>query len=254
MNLTKRIAASLVIGAAALGCSMPANAGFTEFAIRGTPIINTGPPLEFVTDDPGDKAALGSNDINGFRIGDITKLGIERVDDITRFSNGSGPNVAPYFNIWITDGAGHFAVVANEPSNPAFQALYNNGVYDLSFDDLSDKVAKIYETDDTSWLPNNGVGLTFADLATFVIRPPTPTEQASLTGIGTGAPRVLGTNEAFGVNWVFGDTLSNYVSGDPGFQVQNAVVAAAVPEPASLLFLGAGVVGLCAIRRRRRRS
>jgi hypothetical protein len=37
---------------------------------------------------------------------------------------GSGPAVAPYFNIWITDGLGNYAVVANEPSNPSFQPLF----------------------------------------------------------------------------------------------------------------------------------
>lgn len=43
-----------------------AMADFIPFEIRGTPIINdSGTQVEFIIDNPGDKAALGSNDING---------------------------------------------------------------------------------------------------------------------------------------------------------------------------------------------
>ena len=107
--------------------------------------------------------------------------------------------------------------VANEPSDPAFQALYSSG-YDLSFADLSDKVAKIYENSDKSWLPNNGVGLTFADLAAYTILAPSVVQlTAGWSGLSTGAPRELSSNVAYGVNWIFGDTLSNYVSGESGY-------------------------------------
>jgi len=231
-------------GLLVLGSSASASAAFVSFEIRNTPTINENTPApgqtEFIIDGGGDKAALGSNDISGQTLGNIGNLHIDRLDDRTRFTAGSGPYVAPYLNFWITDGLGNYAVVANEPSNAAFQPLYNNG-YDLSFADLSDKVAKIYENADQSWLPNNGVGLTFADLAGYVIQAPTVGELTTgWTGLGTGAPRELGTNVAYGVNWVFGDTLSNYVSGDDGYIVANASVSA-IPVPAAVWLFGSSL-------------
>ena len=252
----RSIAGAIGVAAIALVTTQPANAAFVSYVIRNSgggnaPAINDlgGGQTEFVIAEGGQKAALGSNDVNGMTLGSITNLRIDRLDDETRFPAGSGPATAPYLNFWITDGT-HFAVVANEPSNPDFQPLYNNG-YDLDFADLADKPAKIFETSDKTWLPNNGIGLTFSDLAGFQILAPTPAQILVQPGIGTGAPRELGTNIAYGVNWVFGDTLANYVSGDEGYVVANArVAAAAAPEPAALALFGLGLIGLVGLRKR----
>jgi hypothetical protein len=257
MKLGKRTLAALSIS---LAMAAPlAHANFVEYIIRGnaTEGLPTIGPVsggtEIVIAYASQKAALGSNDINGLTLGSLLNVSITRFDERSRFAAGSGPFTAPYLNFWITNGSGKFAVVANEPSNGDFQPLYNNG-YDLTFAELSDKSAKIYEVTDMSWLPNNGVGLTFADLAAFKIQAPTVAEfNTPWLGLGGGAPRELGTNLAYGVNWVFGDTLANYVSGDQGYLVSNASVRAgsSVPDSASTVTMMAlSLAGLIAIRRK----
>ncbi len=258
---------AVTAGIALLAAADMAAASFDSFVIRNggssSPTIQPNNDFvagatEFIIDESGMKAALGSNDINGITVGSITQLSITRYDDTTRFTGGSGPAVAPYFNIWVTDGSGNYATIANEPSNPAFQSLFTlNGdgskSYDLSYSDLADKTAKVYETPgwntNSSWVHTLfGPGpLTFADVASLEIAPPPASYiQNVANGVGSGAADVLGTDVAYGFNWVFGDTLSNYVSGDMGYVVANP---AAVPEPATLALLG--LAGLLVGRRRR---
>lgn len=261
-NLSKLLAL-LAIGVVAN--SATAYAGFTSYIIRNDsggnpPVIQSNNAYvpgatEFVISAGGQKAALGSSDLDGYSIGDITNLSITRYDDTTRFTAGSGPAVAPYFNIWVTDGLGNYAVLANEPSNPSFQPLFvDNGdgskTYSLSFDDIMAEPVKVYETPNgggnstTTWVHNllGNHPLTFADVAGLTVAAPS---EAYITNpanaVGSGAPRELGTNVAYGFNWVFGDTLSNYVSGMEGYVVSSPL-AAAVPEPAS-----AALLGICAV-------
>lgn len=244
----------------------------TNFIIRNGSSSSTAPVIqpnntyvsgatEFIISESGQKAAWGSNNLNGSTI-DKMRVSVTRHDDTTRFSIGSGPAVAPYFNLWVTDGLGNYAVIANEPSNPAFQPLFTTNLdgsktYDLDFSDLSDKVAKVYETPGagagTSWV-HTAVGktsLTFADLAAFKIEAPSATYIGNpVNAVGTGAPDRLSDSAAWGFNWVFGDTLSNYVSGQEGYVVSN-LSATVVPVPGAGL-AGIGLIGLIALKRRRR--
>lgn len=205
------------------------NSSWTPFAIRNATTSGNPPAIndvveggvlakEFVIAEGGQKAAWGTRMLDGKKVKDIEGH-ILRLDDYTRFAAGSGPRVAPYFNIWVTDGNGKFAVIGNEPSNPEWTTNFGSQ-WNFDWDMLKTKVAKAYENTDKSWLPKNGVGMVFNDLAEYTILPPTPAQlSAGWPGLGGGAPRELGTNKAYGFNWVFGDTLSNYVTGDPGYVV-----------------------------------
>ena len=264
----QNLASLLAVAVVALGTTS-AHATFTSFVIRNDgggnpPIIqpnNAYVPgaTEFIIGAGGQKAAWGSSDIDGAAIGDITNLSVTRHDPTNRFTAGSGPAVAPYFNIWVTNGLGQYAVIANEPSNPSFQPKFvtnmdGSKTYSLSFADIAGETAKVYETTgagtNTSWVHALfGTSLTFADVASLAIEAPSAAYITGGNGVGTGAPRELGTNAAYGFNWVFGDTLSNYVSGMEGYVV-SIPLAAAVPEPTTAA-LGLGAAILFVVRRRR---
>lgn len=175
------------------------------------------PAKEFVISEAGMKAGWGTKALDGYKVRDIAGY-INRLDTIL-----TAP-YAPYFNIWITDGNGKFAVIANEPSNPEW--LNTPGLSkNFDWNDLKTKTVKVFEATDKTWIPNQGANLTFNDLADYTILAPTPAQLGSnWAGLGGGAPREFGTNKAYGFNWIFGDTLSNYVSGNPGYVLANPAV------------------------------
>ena len=251
----KRIVFVLAVMFLVVGSVGVVNAEWATFVIRenateGAPLIQDNNTYvagakEFVTFASSQKAGWGSDELSGKTIGDITQISIDRLDDSTRFDAGSGPAVAPYFNIWVTDDNGNYAVVANEPSNGEWQP--GNNQWDMDWDTLKTKTAKVYENSDTSWIVDSTGGiLTFEDLAGLKIEAPSDSKLATgWSGLTGGAPRDL-SNEAYAFNWVFGDTLSNYVSGQEGFVVANPV---AVPEPSTIVMLLAAGLAAFGVRR-----
>ena len=243
-----------------------ASAQFTDYVIRntGTQILpNTDyvpNGTEFIIAGGGMKGALGSNSVNGSTVGSISQMAITRHDDTTRFTAGSGPAVAPYFNLWVTDGVGNYAVLSNEPSNGSFAAFRTSigggGIqYDFSMNDIASEPVKVFETpgwnSDSSWVHTltgkTSATMTFADVLGLTVDAPSVAYVTNpINGVGSGAPDDLNTNVAYGFNWVFGDTLSNYVSGNEGYVVSNPTL---VPTPASAALLG--FAGIAAARRRR---
>lgn len=253
-----------------------ASADFKKFVIRNDSSGNS-PEIkinntyssgatEFVISASGMKAGWGSNDANGATISQLQNMSITRLDDISRFTAGSGQAVAPYFNIWVTDGAGKYAVIANMPSNPEYQPLFvdnqdGSKTYKMNYENLKTFRAFVYETPGggysgtSSWihtqLGKTGQNLTFEDIKDLQIEAPDADYITNPdNAVGTGAPDELGTNIAYGFNWVFGDTLSNYVSGDEGYVVKDPSVD--VPEPTTLALLATG--GLLALRKRRQKK
>ena len=207
-----------------------------ENATEGAPLIYGNSSygvdaVEFAIFAASQKAGLGTDKINGATVESITGLHVDRLDDV----DTSGSLYGPYFNIWITDGEGNYAVIANEPSN----GVWVDHRWDVpDWDFLRDKVCKVYETEDAgtfaSWVhvyaDKVGSPLTFEDVAGLIIEPPSPAYIAASAFIGSGAPDELGTNIARGFNWMFGDTAANYVSGDgEGFVVYDYTATATFP-------------------------
>lgn len=211
--------------------------GWDAFIIRNSTVGAVPPVLvdradlgpgavEFQIALGGQKAALGTDILNGATVDQIGKLHVERLDDVLT----SGSLWGPYFNIWVTDGSGNYAVIANEPSNPEWGA----DRWDVtSWDGLRTKTCKVYETPgastNTSWVHiyAGATSLVFEDVAGLTIAaPPAAYIQNPLNQVGSGAPDELGTDIAHGYNWIFGDTAANYLN---GFIVDNYYVMLSNP-------------------------
>jgi PEP-CTERM motif len=204
--------------------------------------------VEFVTPAGGDKAGYGTTHFDGGTFADLVSMSFV-------IDNAAGPWM-PYINVWITDGAGNYAVIANEPSNAPltdYYASYGQAANGTAVSvDFADMDYKIYETGgDFSWLGGDQ-NITYAELVAYgyTIGDPNP----GTTVGGTGAPKA-----GYGFNFIYGDTLSNYVSGDDGYIISditlNGIEAGApVPEPASMALLGMGIFGLVATRVRKKRN
>jgi hypothetical protein len=218
---------------------------YDAFSIRAGGVANelSEGTVEFITPAGGDKGGYGTTYFDGDTFSELVSMSFV-------IENAAGPWM-PYINVWITDGLGHYAIIANEPSNmplatyvPGGQAT-NGTLVSVNFADMG---YRIYETGgDYSWLGGDQ-NITYAELANFVIGQPNPVPGV----VGTGAPR-----GGYGFNFVYGDTLSNYVSGNDGYIISditiNGISATPVPEPASMALLGAGLMGLVATRARKKR-
>jgi uncharacterized protein (TIGR03382 family) len=251
------IAARLAIVVAVAISGIPtARAGFVEYGIRNSTAGNVAPavtgagtdadPYMFYITEAGQKAALGSNDINGYRVGDIASVHIDRTDVFT--SGGIGQSTAPYLNIWIKDALGNFGVLVVYQASLAGE--YSGG-YDLSSASMANLQAGVYEKSAAFSVPTPvGGTLTFGDFASYLIQAPNAAE-LSQPWVSINAPRDSG-GTAYGVNWVFGDSQSNYVTDAENPYVVDDASVSATPEPAtfSLMFLSVGALGLLARRRK----
>jgi len=229
------------------------DAGWNAFIIREN--ATEGPPfifgnssygvdaVEFAIFAGSQKAGLGTNDINGALVSGISTLHVDRLDNVA----ASGSLYGPYFNVWITDGLGNYAVIANEPSN----AEWGGDPWDVSdWNELKTKTCKVYETagwnTDSSWVHTHighGNPFTFEEVGGLMIEPPTPAYIAASPYIGSGAPDEIVTNIAYGYNWIFGDTASNYVTGDgEGFVVNNYYATATFPVNNTTQGIGYGTI------------
>jgi hypothetical protein len=224
-----------------------ATTGWDTFVIRNSTVGSVAPVISdsaggklFSIVLAGQKAGWGTESMNGDTIGDIASISITR--DPSIIGNG------PYLNFWITDGLGQYAVLADGPGI----------LFSATGAVLKTQGANVYEASPGFKLPDGTFasapgkdlifGYTFADFAGYEIAPP-PSHWG-----GAGAPDDLNapTYTAYGVNWVFGDTQSNYLN---AYLVSDPSVTA-VPEPVTMFsaFMGLSSLGMYLRKRTKRQA
>ena len=241
----KKLSLLLMVAIAVSFASAADVAGWEAFVIRNASTGGTAPTItdlstgykQFDVELSGQKAGWGTNLANGLTVGDIQAFSIDRDSSLDSTVYG------PYINIWVTDGQGGYACLANEPSHTGEWGT--SGPHNTTWNILQNATSWVYEVsatagfvlpDNTTTTSNLGAGttdpFTFADFADYVIAVPTTPWG------GGGAPDDLNaaTYTAYGFNWIFGDSQSNYVGQYP---VANPSLTV-VPEPATLALLGLG--------------
>ncbi|MFT3788386.1 MAG: hypothetical protein QM770_19810 [Tepidisphaeraceae bacterium] len=200
----KLIVSSLALAAVSVFTSATQAAAWSSFVIRnggpGSPAINdvtvgSTPAKEFVIAAGGQKAGWGTDLTSGATISSLQNIHVDRLDNTTRFTAGSGPAVAPYINIWVVDSSGDYAVLATEPSNAEWAPYRTAGTggtfsYDISWNNLKNRTVKVFEYNPAAFSLPSGTTFTLNDFANYQIKAPTVAElTAGWTGLGTGAAR-----------------------------------------------------------------
>lgn len=230
----------------------------------------------------GGKVAIATSVSNGYKLSDFVSFEFSNSVEVTT----AGGIVYP--NMWVTDGSGHYALLAVHYCNtttgyqddlPVYTHTVSVGMDETYLDSLA---VRVYATDTSNlnWLFPGVVQMskagswtqslwkssvsnvydpvTVGDLGNLYFGSPFTTDtipgvagNSQWTYVGTGDPQMT---ETFFL--MCGDTSGsvqnmNYTLSNLRLEIG---AEAAVPEPISLVFFGTGVAGAIAFASRRRRS
>ncbi len=266
-NSTKFV---LSMGALTLMAAEAATAGFTPFVIRNAdqdggsnPSISTsGANTTFGIEYKRQKAGFGSNDVNGITVGQISNIQFT-LNSATAYEGTTRPVILPYVNIWAQDAAsGNYFVIyfgldafVTDTGGVKSVNVGTSQMASVTFGVSETSAAVGGVATAGTWLatalgaPGAGTNYTMAQVANFqIVAPPSSwVVSGNGNGVGTGAPRQLGTDTTFGFNWIFGQGSSSN-NGYNGYDYTVSGVSV-VPAPSALALLS--VAGLAGSRRRR---
>jgi len=144
----------------------------------------------------GQKVGYGTNFFDGLQFNKLQTVNFVKL---------SGAPNPPYLNIWVTDGAGKYAIIASENvyMGTMFATRQEWKVFETDLSNLSWLCASGTGGVSSQYLTCNGINVTMADFSNSIL---ISSPSSYLPPIGTGAPR-----GGYGFNLIYGDTASNFI-------------------------------------------
>lgn len=228
----------------------PANDGSGEYGTIVEYVNENGVTAEIPK--AGQKVYYGTDFFNGWALNNI-----DYIEFTYKRANG-GNN--PYSNAVITDGSGNYGIISSQGGSVLWEIVGS---------DYTERRIRYYYAGD---LGNQSYGFKFYEPSPDLGSWPHGTNIVwgdidDWTLLGVGVQRPLHSGEAgiprgpvdHGLAILWGDSQDNYLGNRDIYDVTVSAngqeyVAGVIPEPTTMLLLGAGLIGLAGFRRKVKKS